>query len=791
MGKSVDFFDGAESSTNPDFSGLNTSGLVEYANDAAYEADNAGSPIGGNSYYNTTLNQIRYYDEGTSSWTSVVDEQQKGAANGIAPLNGSSKIDATYLPSYVDDVEEYANLASFPVSGETGKIYVALDTERTYRWTGSIYTEISPNSITSVNGQTGVVVLNLNDINDVTEVSTAAREFLRRNSGNTAWENFNIDSTANDAATGANQTLTSISTSIVRLTNASLASVDMIPAGFSGQKAILVNATGTLVVISNDLGGTPANRILTGTAEDLELDADASLWLTYDSTTARWRVVGGSGAGGITWATPVDSDIVPDSDNTRKIGDSSGNHFLEVNTRSVYSNTDLGVAAAGKIQVVPKTNIELKDDGSDVTAVTVKMFDNQNGNYNAFKSPDALAGNTTYTTPSADGTNGQVLSTNGLGQMSWVNKDATYTASRALVSDGLGNATAATTTATEISYVNGVTSAIQTQLNGKEPTITVLGETRGGTNQSTYTKGDILVASGVNTLSKESVGTNGTFLKADSTDSNGVVWASVISTSATRSVTTTDTATTADDILLLSGASFTQTLFTAVGNTGKRITLFHNGTSLTQVYTLNTTGGQTIGGIASGSYALYTNGEKLELISDGANWLILDHKTDTGWVDFPSVAAGTLITAVTTSPTYGTIAQNYARWKRDGDDVIVEWFYRQTTAGTAGSGMYIFNLPTGITVHTTSHPTNAATTNVGTFSDAIVGQMNAQISTTIEVWFDAVVYTTSQLKFRYGGVANAAGSGVGIWNSTGQDFATNANMTFSLKARFKHANWNV
>ncbi|MFA6377143.1 MAG: hypothetical protein WCW63_00810, partial [Acholeplasmataceae bacterium] len=47
------------------------------------------------------------------------------------------------LPSYVDDILEYANLASFPAIGETGKIYVALDTNLTYRWSGSTYTEIS------------------------------------------------------------------------------------------------------------------------------------------------------------------------------------------------------------------------------------------------------------------------------------------------------------------------------------------------------------------------------------------------------------------------------------------------------------------------------------------------------------------------------------------------------------------------------------------------------------------------------------------------------------------------
>lgn len=54
------------------------------------------------------------------------------------------KVPAAQLPSYVDDVLEYANLAAFPATGESGKIYVALDTNLTYRWSGSAYVEISP-----------------------------------------------------------------------------------------------------------------------------------------------------------------------------------------------------------------------------------------------------------------------------------------------------------------------------------------------------------------------------------------------------------------------------------------------------------------------------------------------------------------------------------------------------------------------------------------------------------------------------------------------------------------------
>ena len=68
---------------------------------------------------------------------------QKGAAGGYAPLDGTGKVASTYLPSYVDDVLEYANLAAFPGTGETGKMYVALDTNKVYRWSGSAYVEIS------------------------------------------------------------------------------------------------------------------------------------------------------------------------------------------------------------------------------------------------------------------------------------------------------------------------------------------------------------------------------------------------------------------------------------------------------------------------------------------------------------------------------------------------------------------------------------------------------------------------------------------------------------------------
>lgn len=64
-------------------------------------------------------------------------------ANGIPKLDGGGKVAAAQLPAYVDDVLPYANFAAFPVSGTTSIIYVAEDTNKTYRWSGSAYIEIS------------------------------------------------------------------------------------------------------------------------------------------------------------------------------------------------------------------------------------------------------------------------------------------------------------------------------------------------------------------------------------------------------------------------------------------------------------------------------------------------------------------------------------------------------------------------------------------------------------------------------------------------------------------------
>lgn len=87
---------------------------------------------------------------------------QKGVANGVASLDSDGKVPTSQLPSYVDDViDTYIVSGATPLSAgwlsltdggsaltpETGKIYVVLTDgqykNKTYRWSGSTYVEIS------------------------------------------------------------------------------------------------------------------------------------------------------------------------------------------------------------------------------------------------------------------------------------------------------------------------------------------------------------------------------------------------------------------------------------------------------------------------------------------------------------------------------------------------------------------------------------------------------------------------------------------------------------------------
>lgn len=79
-----------------------------------------------------------------------INTSERGVSGGIPTLDEFARIPPSQLPSYVDDVLEFATTAQFPTTGEVGKIYIAINQgtaanpTRQYRWTGSVYAEINP-----------------------------------------------------------------------------------------------------------------------------------------------------------------------------------------------------------------------------------------------------------------------------------------------------------------------------------------------------------------------------------------------------------------------------------------------------------------------------------------------------------------------------------------------------------------------------------------------------------------------------------------------------------------------
>ena len=181
---------GAEVNVNADWNSVG--GDSEILNKPAF-GDITGSNISdfAQSSHTHTVSDITDLDTGsfsTSGHTHVVSDitdagtmisaetgdyqlsSQKGIAGGYAGLDGGGKVPSAQLPSYVDDVLEYPSLANFPNPGEFGKLYVALDTNKIYRWSGSTYIEVSNGStaplVTSVNTFIGDVVLDPDDLDD-------------------------------------------------------------------------------------------------------------------------------------------------------------------------------------------------------------------------------------------------------------------------------------------------------------------------------------------------------------------------------------------------------------------------------------------------------------------------------------------------------------------------------------------------------------------------------------------------------------------------------------------------
>lgn len=233
---------------------------------------------------------------------------QRAVANGIATLDEGGKIPSSQLPSYVDDIVERTNLAAFPSTGETGKIYVALNDNKTYRWSGSAYVKIASGSVDSVNGQTGIVNITTvsGNAGTATKLATARNISLSGDaSGSVAFDGTgnvtipvvvsnnshthaisNIDGlqTALNAKVDDTQVLTNVPSGAkftdTVYTHPTTAGNKHIPTGGSGGMFLSWSASGTAVWSALPIASSSATGIVTTGAQSFGGNK------TFDSITA-------------------------------------------------------------------------------------------------------------------------------------------------------------------------------------------------------------------------------------------------------------------------------------------------------------------------------------------------------------------------------------------------------------------------------------------------------------------------------------------------------------------------
>ena len=283
------------------------------------------------------------------------------------------------------------------------------------------------------------------------------------------------------------------------------------------------------------------------------------------------------------------------------------------------------------------------------------------------------------------------------------------TASRALTTNGSSQVAASATTATELGYLSGVTSAVQTQLDARveEATLT--------------TKGDIYAATAASTIARVGIGTDGQVLTADSASTPGLKWAGVTPSVTYQAKTTTYTAV-AGELVNATSGTWTLTLPTAASIAGQSITVINSGTG---VITIATTSSQTIflsgSNLASGVIKMGAKGDKITVTSDGANWIatLFDCRVVASFTGNP--VTGTLNNSEFNITTYGTTVEDiYAGYSSGSYTIVIPGTYTVTAANQQNATYSVGNqADIGLAVGGTRFATG--TTSI---ASASVGQGN-------------------------------------------------------------------
>lgn len=374
----------------------------------------------------------------SASDVGAIPTIQKGATNGVAELDSTGKVPSSQLPSFVDDViEGYLSGEKFykesahtnEIMAEAGKIYVDLSTNKTYRWSGSAYAEISASLAL---GETSSTAYR----GDYGKIAYAHSQSAHAPSNAEA----NVQSDWSVSDTGSDAYIKNKPTSL--------------PA--NGGNASTVNGHS----VQSDV---PANAVFTDTKPVTMKGATASAsgsagYVPAPASGSNTKYLRGDG----TWSTP------PDTNTTYEVATSSSNGLLSSADKTKLDGIAIGAnkyvhpSYTAKSSGLYKVTVDATGHVSAVDAVTKSDITSLGIPGSDTNTWTPLKGATTET----DGTAGYAPAPTKGAANRYLRSDGTWQVPPSASLSTLG----ITATATELNYMDGVTSNVQTQLNGKAST---------------------------------------------------------------------------------------------------------------------------------------------------------------------------------------------------------------------------------------------------------------------------------------------------------------------------------
>lgn len=287
---------------------------------------------------------------------------------------GNIKLTAEMITTTTEDILEFSSKDLFPLSGSKSKIYVDLLTNKTWRWSGTTYIEVSPSEVISVNGKIGIVNLTPTDIglgsvqntaDSTKSVLTATKLTVPRTFTYTG------DATGSGSFDGTANISVALTLPASGVTSGSYGANISIPVLTVDSKGRITAASTTSVraASTSTTGVVQLNDTLTSTSLTLAATANSVRTLyNYVTTTgsAKWSTARTlSLTGGVTGSVSIDGSAnvnIPTTLNKQEIA-----------TQTVYSTSDSNLSFLnGTQQVLTLTsNSVLAADIANGQSITV------------------------------------------------------------------------------------------------------------------------------------------------------------------------------------------------------------------------------------------------------------------------------------------------------------------------------------------------------------------------------------------------------------------------------------